>query len=48
MSMREMVKKRPIIIFINNLLKVITTGRGSMAHHELDENIIVMKIVFSP
>ena len=36
MSMREMVPKEAYHNIHNNLLKVITTGRGSTAHHELD------------
>ena len=38
MSMREMVPKEAYHNIHNNLLKVITTGRGSTAHHELDVN----------
>ena len=38
MSMREMVSKEAYHNIHNNLLKVITTGRGSTAHHELDVN----------
>ncbi len=50
MSMREMVPKEAYHNIHNNLQKVITTGRGSTAHHELDVdgNFIIMKIVFSP
>lgn len=38
MSMREMVPKEAYHNIHNNLLKVIATGRGSTAHHELDVN----------